>query len=218
MSLSCTTHIHYLFTWNPNLELGWKKGVHSVKVQKKGLPSAVEILYTHTRSITNSWFPSKHMYKLQMHKPMPRWGEKHAQDKDNAEFDTAQLMTQFSLQPQHTNTRPLHRWEGGAWGPVNTEFYQCVTITETPVLNYFECWSTVKSQCSVALKISHFLPAVGWSCSWSGVVQNFLNIFISSPLGCLSDRCTVPKSPPSRLCIFLFISLLVQRKTLGMKW
>lgn len=149
---------------------------------------------------------------------MPRQGEKHGQDKENAGFDTAQLMIRFSLQPQHTNTRPLHRWEGGAWGPVNTEFYQCVTITETPALNNFERWSTVKSQCSVALKISHFLPAEGWSCSWAVVVQNFLNVFLSSPLGCLSHRCTVPKLPPSFSAFFLFISPLVQWKTLGLEW
>lgn len=149
---------------------------------------------------------------------MPRQGEKHAQDEENTGFDRAHLMIRFSLQPQHTNTRPLRRWEGGAWGPVNMEFYQCVTITETPVLNNFEHWSTVKSQCSVALKISHFLPAVGWSCSWAAVVQNFLNVFLSSPLGCLSHRGTVPKLPPSCLCIFLFISLLlVQWKTSGME-
>lgn len=153
-----------------------------------------------------------------MRRPMPRGGEKHAQHEEKAGFDTAQLMIRLSFQPQHTNTRPLHRWERGAWGPVNTEFYQCATITATPALNNFERRSTVKSQCSVALKISHFLPAVEWS--WIGAVatQNFLSVFLSSPLGCLSHRHRVPKLPPSRLCLFLFISfLLVQWKTLGME-
>jgi len=49
-----------------------------------------------------------------MHRPMPRQGEKYAQEEENAGFDTAQLRIRFSLVAQHTNMRPLHRWEGGA--------------------------------------------------------------------------------------------------------
>lgn len=126
------------------------------------------------------------------------------ENEENAEFDTAQLTIHFLLHPQHTNNRPPHRWERGSWGPVSRELYQCVTITGTPVLNNSERWSTVKSQCSVALKISHFLSAVGWSCSGAVVVQNFLNVFLSYPWGCLSHRRAVPKLPPFLSLCFSF--------------
>lgn len=216
--LSCTTCIHYLLSWNPWSWDGIEKFIPH-KCRKKELPISAEVLHTQWSTTTDIWIPSKPVYKLQMHRPMPRGGGKRAQHEEKAGFDTAQLMIRFSLQPQHTNTRPLHRWERGAWGPVNREFYQCATITATPVLNNFERWSTVKSQCSVALEISHFLPAVEWSCIWAVAAQNFLNVFLSSPLGCLSHRYRVPKLPPSCLCIFIFISLLlVQWKTLGMEW
>lgn len=53
------------------------------------------------------------MYKLQMHRQSSRQREKHAEDEENAGSDTAQLTKCFLLNPQHTNTKPLHRWERG---------------------------------------------------------------------------------------------------------
>lgn len=77
------------------------------------------------------------------------------------------VTTWFTLQTSvlrvdHHNTQ-VEVW---VWEPLKLEYWefsQCITITETSVLNNFVP-ITVKIRCPTALNISNFLFLVGWSC------------------------------------------------------